>query len=126
MCCQVSTPHVNMDDMSEVLQLHQPTWSDRVISGTVTGLLTVRGAHMDDLVAATGISKSTLYRKVNSGRWTAHEVKLVADAFTVPVSDLYDGRVTPGPSLPECAARDSNPEPAGKGPVILAFRRAAA
>ena len=29
-------------------------------------------------------------------------------------------------TCPECAARDSNPEPAGKGPVILAFRRAAA
>lgn len=109
--------------MSEVVAMESQDWSDRVISGTIDGLLTTRDSGVDQLAAATGIAYSTLYRKLRAGRWKASEVKRVADAFKVSVGDLYDGRVTPGPGLPRL---DSNQQPSvypSRDAEILPFRR---
>lgn len=82
-----------------------------MISATVAGLLNLRGSAVEDLAAEAHIAQATLYRKLRGGRWKATEAKMIADAFKVPVGDLYDGKVTPGPALPKCPHGDSNSEP---------------
>ena len=72
---------------------------DMVISGTVAGLLRVRRSTVDDLAAATGITRATLYRKLRDGRWSANDVGAIADAFGVGVVDLYGGHITAGREL---------------------------
>lgn len=111
--------YVRMVDMSQVLAFPQPHWNDRIIGGTINGLLTTRGNNVDDLCTATGINRTTLYRKLRSGQWKAWEVKTIADALQVPVGDLYAGTITEGPGLPR---HDSNVQPSDLQfrPTILA------
>lgn len=75
------------------------TDDDRMISATTSGLLNLRGATVDQLADTTGITRATLYRKLRHGRWSANEAGAIARAFAVDVSDLFAGRVTPGPDL---------------------------
>lgn len=72
---------------------------DLVISGTVAGLLKVRRSTVDQLSAAVGITRATLYRKIREGKWNANETGAIADAFRVDVDDLYHGRISPGEPL---------------------------
>lgn len=94
--------------MTDMLHTQITVNYDRIISGTVSGLLTTRGSTVDELSAVCGITRATLYRKLRLGKWTANEAGAVAGAFGVPVADLYAGHVTAGAALPRL---DSNQKP---------------
>lgn len=72
--------------------------ADDVVRATIRANLAARDLHMDELAAAIGMSRSTMYRRLTSrghtAAFTAGEVAAVALALDVPIGDLFEGRVS--------------------------------
>ena len=79
--------------------------ADTVVGEAIHQLIWRRRLRQRDVAQAAGMSDAMFSRKLRGGnRWTLDELLAVARYLEVPVTDLW------------CAARDSNPEPAGYWP----------
>lgn len=96
--------------MSEAADLRERR-VDRVIARTVSALAAGRDETIEQVAAATGIAKSTLYRRIDGeSPFKAFEVAVLADYFDRPISDLYDGldgRIDPKPPVVASSKRRS-------------------
>lgn len=76
---------------------------DAVISATVAALISGRHLRREDVAASVGMSKTTMYNKLNgTAPWKAAEVSDLARYFGVTIQALYDGLsgTFPGPGAP--------------------------
>lgn len=76
---------------------------DAVISATVSALISGRRTKPEAVAAAVGMSKSSMYNKLNgTAPWKAAEVSDLARHFGVTIQALYDGfeGTFPGPVGP--------------------------
>lgn len=86
------------------------------IKATVNALMRSRGMIAEQLAPEVSINPATLRRRLAKGDFRPEELADLADYFNVSIDDLFTGiggKLTP----PECAARDSNPEPADYVPI---------
>jgi DNA-binding Xre family transcriptional regulator len=67
------------------------TEHDDPIRGVIRVLLALRNEAQADLIAATGISKSTLIRRMDQGGWKLRELQAIAAHFDVDTSVLLSG-----------------------------------
>ena len=84
------------------------TDTDTRISATVNGLAASQGLSKERLAELIGMSRSTFFRHLASGGWSAVEVQQLADVLGVTVGDLYDGL---GGRLGRLPRLDSNQQP---------------
>ena len=82
--------------------------TDEAIGQRVHQILWTRRIRQSDVCLALGVSRPTMSKRLRGERpWTVDELLALAAYLRVPITDL----------LPEwCAARDSNPVPAGYWP----------
>lgn len=77
---------------------------DAVISATVAALISGRHLRREDVAAAVGMSKTSMYNKLNGAApWKAAEVSDLARYFQVSIQAMYDGlggTFTPDPGAP--------------------------
>lgn len=79
--------------------MDQPITIDLVIARSVRTLMAYHGLQAKDLPSRLeGLSRSTLYRRMEEGGWLASEVGAIAELFGVPVQDLYSGDIAPAAS----------------------------
>lgn len=72
---------------------------DATITATVKALAKAHDLSLEHLWALVDMKRSTFYRHMRQGGWTAEQVQQLADVFGVSVADLYDGmggRLVPG------------------------------
>jgi hypothetical protein len=67
------------------------TEHDDPIRGVIRVLLALRNEAQADLIAATGLSKSTLIRRMDQGGWKLRELQVIAAHFDVDTSVLLKG-----------------------------------
>ena len=84
------------------------TQTDTKISATVNGLAASQGLSKERLAELIGMSRSTFFRHLSSGGWSAAEVQQLADVLGVSVGELYDGL---GGRLGRLPRLDSNQQP---------------
>ena len=75
-----------------------PTIADENVSTVVRMLFAAKRGTPDELARFLGISRSTVFEKLNGNRrWYAAEVQGLADYFSAPIQTFYAG---PGGLLP--------------------------
>lgn len=83
------------------------------VSGTTSSVVRTLLANRDMSVPAgaiaLGMSRASIYRRLNEGGWDVDEVDVAAKFFGVPVDWFFYG--IPGLEPGGCARRDSNPQP---------------
>lgn len=68
------------------------TPADENVATVVRMLLAAKRATPDDVAKALGISRSTVFDKLNGNRrWYADEVQGLAQFFHLPIATFYDG-----------------------------------
>lgn len=76
------------------------------IGTTLRALVAINRMRMTDVTAILGVSRSAIYERLSlETKWSAAEVKTLADYFEVPVSQFFDGipNVRPISSAPSKA-----------------------
>lgn len=64
-------------------------------SATARGLAYVRGISVEDLAAACGIGRTTMFARLNGkSPWKLNEIVAVADYLDVPLESLLTGNVS--------------------------------
>jgi transcriptional regulator with XRE-family HTH domain len=91
--------------------------ADETVRRSIKALIEGRGLDKGDVADATGMTRSTLYRKLSgegsSKTFTAGEVATLAAFFEVPISAIYEG--LGGAFLaPEVAQNDGERHAAGR------------
>lgn len=65
--------------------------TDETISTTIKVLATARDIRREDIAAGVGMPRSTFFRHMRLGGWSADAVQRIADYLGVDVSQLYRG-----------------------------------
>ena len=63
------------------------------ISRSLKAVLAYHGMTVEQLDAASGLSKSNIYRRYKEGGWTADEVAYLSYFFGIPVEQFFSGRL---------------------------------
>lgn len=68
--------------------------TNEIVRKLIDGLIRSRDATPTDAAAAVGMSKATMYRRLDGTTpFTAGEVAALAAHYEHPVGDLYEGRL---------------------------------
>ena len=88
------------------------------VPGNMRAALARKRRGSSDLAREFGRSQAYWSRKINGREpWKMSDIECIAMMAEVHPSELFGGQAPQGWTPPECAARDSNPEPADYVPI---------